>query len=67
MKQIGIILPIDDDDRLASRCSKQGRIFYFVKFFKNFHLEAWNLTDETKHGLNEQQRCFKDPSLCGDC
>ena len=66
MKQIGIILPIDDDDRLASRCSKQGSIFHLY-FFLNFHIEAWNLTDETKHGLNEQQRCFKDPSLCGDC
>ena len=66
MKHIGIILPIDDDDRLASRCSKQGSIFNYVFFF-NFHLEAWNLTDEKKHGVNEQQRCFKDPSLCGDC
>lgn len=28
MKEIGIILPIDDDDRLASRCSKQGSIFH---------------------------------------
>ena len=41
--------------------------FFICNFFLNFHLEAWNLTDETKHGLNEQQRCFKDPSLCGDC
>ena len=30
MKEIGIILPIDDDDRLASRCSKQGSIFHLI-------------------------------------
>ena len=30
MKEVGIILPIDDDDRLASRCSKQGSNFYWI-------------------------------------
>ena len=69
--EMGIIIPIHNDDRLATRCAQQGSIFYntnFVKIFKTINLEAWNLTDETKHGrFSEQQRCFKDPSLCGDC
>ena len=45
-----------------------SKVAFFILFnFKTLNLEAWNLTDETKNGLIEQQRCFKDSSLCGDC
>ena len=70
-EHMGLKLSIGNSDFIETKCSSQGgllnrnSVLIFCKFETNY-LEPWKL-NRTDGTINEQQRCLKDPSSCGDC
>ena len=74
-EHMGLTLSIGNSDFIETKCNSQGGLLngnsifccsFLCCKFKTNYLEPWKL-NRTDGTINEQQRCLKDPSSCGDC